>query len=550
MFCAAQNPTVAVKRVSKELLEMRDFQVPGRSPTRALNGMAATSHPAATLTAIEVLRGGGNAMDAAIAASAVLCVVEPQSTGIGGDCFVLYAPKGGGDVIAYNGSGRAPAAAESAWFQEQGIDEIGLQSPHAVTIPGAIDAWAQLAADHGTRGLDELFQPAIGYAENGYVVSSRIAKDWAGSADKLRASPASARIFLPHGESPGAGDVHRQPVLAETFRTIARDGRDGFYQGRVAEDIVSFLRDCGGLHSLDDFATAKGEYVTPIHSDYRGLQIHECPPNGQGMVALMMLNLLSGFDLASLDPAGPERLHLEAEAGRLAFRDRDAFLADPLLADVPVEHLLSAAYADDLRGVIQFDKALDMLPPPGTVAHDDTVYLTVVDCDRNAVSFINSLFHGFGSGLTAPKSGVMLQNRRAGFVVDPDHPNGIAPRKRPLHTIIPGMALQGGRVVMPFGVMGGQYQPFGHAHLITNIVDYGMDVQVAIDFPRVFHYGEKLDYERTVDPAVVAALTALGHDTQLAAEPLGGGQAIHIDWQSGVLTGGSDPRKDGCALGY
>jgi gamma-glutamyltranspeptidase/glutathione hydrolase len=529
---------------------MRDFQAPGRSPVQALNGMAATSHPAATLTAIEVLRGGGNAMDAAIAACAVLCVVEPQSTGIGGDCFVLYAPKGGGEVIAYNGSGRAPAAAETAWFLEQGIDEIGLQSPHAVTIPGAIDAWARLVADHGTRGLAELLQPAIGYAENGYVVLSRIARDWANCTDKLRASPASTRIFLPGGESPRAGDVHRQPELAETLRLIAREGRDGFYQGRVAEDIVGFLRDCGGLHSLEDFATAGGEYVTPIHSDYRGLQIHECPPNGQGMVALLMLNLLSGFDLASLDPAGSERLHLEIEAGRLAFRDRDAFLADPRQADVPLEHLLSTAYADDLRSVIQPDKALDILPPPGAAAHDDTVYLTVVDRDRNAVSFINSLFHGFGSGLAAPECGVMLQNRGAGFVVDPGHPNCIAPGKRPLHTIIPGMALQGGRVVMPFGVMGGQYQPFGHAHLITNIVDYGMDVQAAIDFPRVFRYGDTLDCERAVDPSVVTALAALGHNPQIAADPLGGGQAIHIDWQSGVLTGGSDPRKDGCALGY
>ena len=529
---------------------MRDFQAPGRSPVQALNGMAATSHPAATLTAIEVLRGGGNAMDAAIAACAVLCVVEPQSTGIGGDCFVLYAPKGGGEVIAYNGSGRAPAAAETAWFLDRGIDEIDPQSPHAVTIPGAIDAWARLAADHGTRSLGELLQPAIGYAEDGYVVLPRVARDWAGCVDKLRANPTATRIFLPDGKSPRAGDVHRQPELAETLRVIAREGREGFYSGSVAEDIVGFLRGCGGLHSLDDFATAGGEYVAPIHSDYHDLEIHECPPNGQGMVALIMLNLLSGFDLAKLDPAGPERLHLEVEAGRLAFRDRDAFLADPKFADVPIEHLLSTAYADDLRGVIQADKAIENLPLPSMAAHNDTVYLTVVDRDRNAVSFINSLFDSFGSGLAAPESGVILQNRGIGFVVDPSHPNCIAPGKRPLHTIIPGMALAGGRVVMPFGVMGAHYQPFGHAHLITNIVDYGMDVQAALDFPRVFRYGDKLECERGIDPAVVAALAALGHDPQIAAKPLGGGQAIHIDWQSGVLTGGSDPRKDGCALGY
>ena len=529
---------------------MRDFQAPGRSPVQALNGVAATSHPTATLTAIEVLRSGGNAMDAAIAACAVLCVVEPQSTGIGGDCFALYAPKGGGDVIAYNDSGRAPAAAEADWFLERGIHEIDPQSPHAVTVPGAIDAWAQLAADHGSRALGDLLQPAIGYAEDGYAVLPRVARDWAGCADKLRVSPTSARIFLPDGNAPQAGDVHRQPELAETLRTIAAQGRDGFYSGPVAEDIVSFLNDCGGLHSLEDFACAGGEYVTPIHTDYHGLEIYECPPNGQGMVALMMLNLLSGFDLAKLDPAGVERLHLEVEAGRLAFRDRDAFLADPARSDVPVEHLLSAAYADDLRSIIRSDRALDILPPPGAATHDDTVYLTVVDRDRNAVSFINSLFHGFGGGLAAPRSGVMLQNRGAGFVVDPGHPNCIAPGKRPLHTLIPGMAIQGGRVVMPFGVMGAQYQPFGHAHLISNIVDFGMDVQAAIDFPRVFRYGEYLDVERGIDDAVVKGLAALGHETRTTDDPHGGGQAIHIDWQSGVLTGGSDPRKDGCALGY
>lgn len=529
---------------------MRDFQAPGRSPVQALNGMAATSHPAATLTAIEVLRGGGNAMDAAIAACAVLCVVEPQSTGVGGDCFVLYAPKGGGEVITYNGSGRAPAAAEAAWFLDRGIDEIDLQSPHAVTVPGAIDAWARLAADHGTRALGELLQPAIGYAEDGYVVLARVAHDWAGCADKLRACPTSAHIFLPDGRAPRAGDVHRQPKLAETLRVIAREGRDGFYTGRVAEDIVGFLRDCGGLHSLDDFAAAGGEYVTSIHTDYHGLDIHECPPNGQGMVALIMLNLLSGFDLAKLDPAGVERLHLEIEAGRLAFRDRDAFLADPKLADVPIEHLLSAEYADQLRNTIRPDRALEILPPPGLAAHDDTVYLTVVDRDRNAVSFINSLFHGFGGGLAAPGCGIMLQNRGAGFVVEPGHPNCIAPNKRPLHTIIPGMALQGGRVVMPFGVMGGHYQPVGHAHLVSNIIDFGMDVQAAIDFPRVFRYGDHLEIEHGIDDAVVEGLAALGHDLLIATEAHGGGQAIHIDWRSGVLTGGSDPRKDGCALGY
>jgi gamma-glutamyltranspeptidase/glutathione hydrolase len=529
---------------------MRDFHLPGRSPVHALNGMAATSQPAATLAAVDVLRGGGNAIDAAVAASAVLCVVEPQSTGIGGDCFVLYAPGGGGEVIAYNGSGRAPAAAEAGWFMDNDIDEIDIHSPHAVTIPGAIDAWTRLVADHGTRDMAQLLAPAIGYAENGYVVHPRVAHDWAGCIDKLSTTEASKRIFLPGGRSPRAGEIHHQPELAATLRTIASEGRDGFYEGPVAADMVDFLRGLGGLHTLEDFATAAGEYVTPIQTHYRGLDIYECPPNGQGIVALIMLNLLSGFDLSSLEPLGAERLHLEVEAGRLAFRDRDALIADPSLVEVPVERLLSADYADELRGFISPDRAIGNMPPAGLPSHPDTVYFSIVDRDRNAVSFINSTFHGFGSGLASPQSGVMLQNRGAGFVIEPGHPNCIAPGKRPMHTIIPGMALEGGRAVMPFGVMGGHYQPFGHAHFLSNVVDYGMDVQAALDCPRVFRYGDVLEIERGIPDDVARGLAALGHDVQVTDDPHGGGQAIRIDWESGTLTGGSDPRKDGFALGY
>ena len=529
---------------------MRVFQTPGRSPVHALNGMAATSHPAATLAAVEVLRAGGNAIDAAVAAGAVLCVVEPQSTGIGGDCFVLYAPRGASEVIAFNGSGRAPAAAEAGWFVDNGIAEIDIHGPHAVTVPGAIDAWSRLVTDHGSRSLGELLKPAIGYAEDGYVVHPRVAHDWAENAEKLARCETSARIFLSGGRSPRAGAVHHQPDLAATLRAIADQGRDGFYFGRVAEDIVGFLRAQGGLHTLDDFAAAGGAYVTPIHTGYRGVDVFECPPNGQGIIALIMLNLLSGFDLSGLDPLGVERLHLEVEAGRLAFRDRDALLADPERAEVPVERLLSAGYADALRAFIRPDRAVGEMPPPGLPDHADTVYLYVVDRDRNAVSFINSLFHGFGSGLTSPRTGVVLHNRGAGFVVAPGHPNCIAAGKRPLHTIIPGMAFEGGRAVMPFGVMGGHYQPFGHAHFVTNVVDYGMDVQAAIDCPRVFRYGEVLEVERGVGEDTIRALAALGHETAPAPAPLGGGQAIRIDWQTGALTGGSDPRKDGCAMGY
>ena len=529
---------------------MRDFQLPGRSTVHAVNSMAATSHPLATLTALDVLRGGGNAVDAAVAACAVLCVVEPMSTGIGGDCFVLYAPAGGGEVIAYNGSGRAPAAAHAEWFVDNGIDAIATESPHAVTIPGAIDAWARHVADHGRKGLDELLQPAISCAENGYAVQPRVAHSWAASAAKLRLDESTARMFLPGGRSPRVGEVHRQPELAETLRTIAAQGRDAFYTGPIAEDIVAHLVAHGGLHTLDDFAAAHGAYVTPVRANYRGIDVFECPPNGQGIVALIMLNILEDYALGELDPLGVERLHLEIEAGRLAFADRDALVADPDQAQVPVDHMLSAEHAAELRAHIRRDRAIDSLPDPAFPAHLDTTYLCVVDGDRNAVSFINSLFHGFGSGLTSPNTGVVLQNRGAGFVVRPGHPNCIAPNKRPMHTIIPGMALEGGRVAMPFGVMGGHYQPFGHVHFLTNVIDYRLDVQEALDLARVFRYGDVLEIERGVGDDVARGLAALGHEVARTADPLGGGQAIRIDWEAGVLAGGSDPRKDGCALGY
>ncbi len=530
---------------------MRNLELPGRSPARALNGMAATSHPLATMTAVRVLQDGGNAMDAAVAACAVQCVVEPQSTGIGGDCFVLYAPGGGDEVIAFNGSGRAPAAASADWYAGRGITEIDPHSPHAVTVPGAIDAWARLVEDHGTRNLGELLLPAIGFARAGYPINERVAFDWAIAAKVLERDPTARRLFLPDGRPPVAGELHRQPELADTLAVIAERGPDGFYQGPVAEDMVSHLNALGGLHTLEDFAAAGGEYVVPIETEYRGHRVFECPPNGQGLTALIMLNILSGFDLAGLDPLSAERLHLEIEAARLAYQDRDAFIADPGQAEVPVPWLLSEGHAAELRREIRPDRALGELPPPLLPVHADTVYLSVVDRDRNAVSFINSLFDSFGTGLVAPRTGIVLHNRGDGFVLEPGHPNCIAPGKRPLHTIIPGMLVKDGRTVMPFGVMGGHYQAVGHSHFLSNMLDFGLDVQAAIDQPRVYPKpNEPVDIESGVPAASVERLRALGHQTRAAAKPVGGGQAIRIDWRTGVLTGGSDPRKDGCAIGY
>ncbi len=530
---------------------MRNLELAGRSPVHAVNGMAATSHPLATLAAVKMLQDGGNAMDAAVAACAVQCVVEPGSTGIGGDCFALYAPKGGGEVLAFNGSGRAPAAATAARLRELGVGKIERQSPHAVTVPGAVDAWSQLLRDHGTRDLGGVLGAAIGHARDGYPVHSRVHVDWRDSTEILAQDPTASRIFLPGGKAPPVGALHRQPELAATLERIASEGRDGFYTGPVAQDIVTYLNGLGGLHSLEDFAAAAGEYTTPIKTAYRGFDIYECPPNGQGLLALEMLNILAGLLPDVPGPLSPERLHFAIEAARLAYSDRDNLLADPAHSDVPVARLLSAAYAGEQRARIDPARAMTELPPNVLPAHADTVYISVVDKDRNAVSFINSLFNSFGSGLVGPKSGVTLQNRGESFVLDTDHPNCIAPGKRPMHTIIPGMAVRDGRAVMPFGVMGGHYQAMGHAWFLANMLDFGLDVQEAIDLPRIFAGADgPVDVESGVPETVASTLRAMGHETVASSKPIGGGQAIWIDHDEGVLSGGSDPRKDGCAIGY
>jgi gamma-glutamyltranspeptidase/glutathione hydrolase len=530
---------------------MRDFAFPGRSPAFATNGMAATSVPAATLAALDVLRAGGNALDAAVAAVAVLCVAEPQSTGIGGDCFCLYA-RPGKPVVAMNGSGRAPAGATVDWFESQGVGAITAQSPHAVTVPGAVSAWETLLAAHGTKGLDELLRPAIGYAEHGHVVTPRVGSDWEASVDKLAAG--GARHFLPH---PKVGDVFKQGALAETLKAIARHGSRAFYEGPVAANMVATLRARGGVHTEADFAAGRtaAMFVDPIHTGFRGHEVWQCPPNGSGVIVLMLLGMLRGWDPAPDGPLGVVRLHRHIEAARLAYRDRDAFLADPSQVDVPVEMLTSDAYLNALRALIRDDVAMPVLPLPGetelpATKHKDTVYLCVVDRDGNACSFINSLFESFGSGIYAANSGVFLQNRGFSFNLDRGHPNCIAPNKRPMHTIIPGMVTKGEKIVMPYGVMGGHFQPMGQTLFLSNHFDYGLDIQESIDLARIFPRLGRVQAERSIPLEVIDRLSRMGHGVDIIDKPHGGGQAIYIDHDRGVLVGGSDPRKDGLALGY
>ncbi len=532
---------------------MRNLELPGRSPAYGKHGMVATSHTISTAVGLDVLRRGGNAMDAAVAACAAQCVVEPESTGIGGDNFCLYSPGGSAkNMIAFNGSGRAPAAATPEWYREQGITSIERQTPHAVIVPGVIDAWETLLSDHGTMELGELLQPAIAYARDGYPISSRVSVDFASQVALLKGDAGASRVFLPGGKPPKEGTMHHQPELAATLEKIARHGRDAFYTGEVAEDMVSYLQSLGGLHTLEDFKNAKGEYVTPISTNYRGYDIYECPPNGQGMIALLLLNMLKDVPVDGVDPLSVERLHMEIEFGRLAYQDRNAYCADPNKADVPVDWLLSDAHARELASHFDPARSLDPLPPVSMPLNESTVYISVVDKDMNACSFINTLFSNFGTGLMAPRSGVMLTNRGQGFTLEEGHLNCIAPNKRPLHTIIPGMVADGDDTVMSFGVMGGHYQAFGHMQFLTKMLDFGMDIQEAQDAPRVFPVDHSMDVEMegTLPASVIEGLEKLGHRRIAPAKPIGGSQAIWIDRKNGILTGGSDPRKDGCAVGY
>ncbi|MFZ7092118.1 gamma-glutamyltransferase family protein [Primorskyibacter sp. 2E233] len=524
---------------------MRDFHQPGRSAVFATNGICATSHPLAANAAVDILRRGGNAVDAAIAGAVLLGLAEPQMTGIGGDCFALISPAGGDDVIAVNGSGRAPKAASAAALRDKGLQTVPLNTPDAVTIPGAIDAFCTMSARWGKLGLADSLAPAIHYMERGVPIAPRVAFDWAKDAPTLQGH--AVKHFQP-GAIPMPGDLFALPAQAAALKRIARDGRSGFYEGEVAEDMVASLRAQGGLHTLEDFADTACTIGDPVSSDYRGRELLEHPPNGQGIIAQLLLNILSQFDLASLEPFGAQRAHLEAEAAKLAYDARYRFLSDPHSMD-RLEYLTSMVTAQKLAGLINPNRAMASATEISEAVHKDTIYITVVDKDRMSVSLIYSIFHGFGSGLASEKFGILFQNRGAGFSLSEGHPNEMQGGKRPMHTIIPAMMRDGGRVTMPFGVMGGQYQPNGHARVVSNMTDYGMHAQEALDAPRSFAEKGKLQLERGYAPEVAAKLADMGHEIETPYAPLGGAQAIVLH-ENGVLEGASDPRKDGCAIGY
>jgi len=512
---------------------MRNIELPGRSVVMSTEAMAATSQPMATEAALQVMRDGGNALDAAIAASAVLSVVESFSSGIGGDCFILYHEAASGKLHALNGSGRAPAAATADTIRARGHTTMPVRDILSVTVPGAIDAWYAANAKLGKLDPARLLQPAIHYAETGYAVTPVIAHVWKRNEALLAQTPEASAAYLVDGKAPLAGTMHRQPDLARSLRIISEQGRDGFYQGEIAAEIVRYSESQGGLLALEDLASHAGEWVEPISSNYRGYDVFEIPPNGQGITTLMALNILAQTDVSKLTHLGADHIHLLCEAFTLSMAERDRFISDPAFNSLPVEQLLSDEFAATQFARIDMNRALTQPVKSALPNHRDTVYLSVVDKDRNVCSFINSVFDSWGSGHVAGSTGINLQNRGSGFVLENGHFNQIEPGK-----------------VLGFGVMGGQYQAMGQAYVLSNWIDYGFDIQQSIDAARFLLYDGELAAEVGVPQAVRAELERKGHRVVSTEKPWGGSQAIFIDWENGVLQGGSDPRKDGHAAGY
>ncbi|MAU13266.1 MAG: gamma-glutamyltransferase [Anaerolineaceae bacterium] len=536
-----------------------DF-VSRRSMVTARRGMVAASNPLASQAGLAVLRQGGNAADAAIAAASVMNVVAPASTGIGGDCFALYYDVKSGKVSALNGSGRAPAELSIDVLARGGhTGDMPERSVHAVTIPGAAQGWHDLLERFGTMTLGDVLQDAIHYAETGYAVSPVFGSSWSLPRIEafLKESP-NTQDYLPNGKAPAVGQIVQLPGLAKTLRAVAEGGPQAFYEGPTGEAIVRTLQSLGGMMTLDDLKNHTSTWGDPITADYKGVTVAEHPPNGQGLAALLALRIADAWDLASMDNLSPEKLHLMVEAMRLAFADARQYIADPAKVPVPVDALLSESYLSERRAMVSADRAMQ---PPGygtPLNTSDTIYLCVVDGEGNACSFINSLYMGFGSGIVAEGTGVFLQNRGANFVLDANHPNALAGGKRPYHTIIPGMLLKDGDFYGTFGVMGGFMQPQGHFQVVNALIDDDINPQEALDRPRwclsAGTDSSVLALEEGIPVKTMARLAELGHRVEpvsgRARGLFGSGQIILRDQQTGALFGGSDPRKDGLVAAF
>ena len=513
------------------------------------NGMAATSHPLATEEAIKILKKGGNAVDAAIAASVVLSVVEPNATSIGGDCFAIIKMEGK-EPVSYNGSGIAPEKANYEFFKKKNIDKIGLTSPHSVTVPGAPDAWKNIHNDFGKLDFEELFLAAIDFAKNGFNVTRVVANAWNKSVDKLLQDKNSKNVFLNNGKNYQFSELRKNISLGNTLKLISKKGVSEFYEGSIANDMVKSLNVLGGLHTQEDFSKQKTIKSKTISSKYKNIQIHQCPPNGPGVTVLIMMKLLEKLQINKFNSNSVERFHLEAEVTKQAYKIKEANLADPNFVNVNLEKILNDKFIDNIYENISLNKCSD-IGDLNIPSHPETVYLSVVDKDLNSVSIINSVCYAFGSGITTDKTGIILHNRGTNFRVEEGHPNCIEGLKRPLHTIIPGMVLDhNGDSSLSFGVMGGQYQPVGQVHVLNNILDFEMSPQQAITFPRAFHFNNIYKLEKEVSKEIKDGLSKIGHNVVHVDDTHGGGQVIQIDRLKGNLIGGSDPRKDGYAKGY
>ncbi len=539
-----------------------------RSAITARNGIVATSQPLASLAGLDILKRGGNAIDAAIAANAVLGLVEPMSCGIGGDLFCIYWDNKTQKLYGLCAAGRSPYQLNREIFKQLKLVQIPTTGPLAWSVPGCVAGWADLRDRFGTLPLKELLAPAIEYADQGFAVSEIIGTDWQHSVEGLKEWPDTAQTYLIEGRAPQVGEIFRNPHLAETLRTIADGGRDAFYQGAIAQKIVAFSEKNGGYFSLRDFADHHSVWQEPVSTNYRGYDVWELPPPGQGIAVLQMLNLLEPYDIRSLGHNSAEHLHRLIEAKKLAFADRAKFYFDPAFGKVPVAQLISKAYADQRRKKIDLNRAAATVEPGDPrLVHGDTIYLCTVDKDRNCCSLIQSNFYGFGSKVTPGDVGFVLQNRGALFALDEQHGNRFEPHKLPFHTIIPGLVTKDGQPFLVFGNMGGDMQPQGHVQVLMNLIDFGLDVQGAGDAARIRHFGSATPTGLPTDPdgsaviveagvedQVVAELRAKGHEVikndPRSAGAYGGYQAILLDPAHGTLQGGSDPRKDGCAVGY
>lgn len=526
-----------------------------RSAVMSRGGMVATSQPLAAQAGVEMLRRGGNAIDAAIATAAALNVVEPMSTGLGGDAFALIYLGSSRELKALNASGRSPYAATPEAYRKMGYRQMPEKGIHAVTVPGTLDGWCTLLEKYGTMSLGQVLAPAIRLAEDGFPVTEIISHSWEKQRSLLERDAGAARVYLPAGRAPRAGEVVVQAELAETLKKIARGGRDVFYRGEIAEAIVDCAQKQGGLMTLQDLNDHTSTWVTPISTNYRGYEIYQCPPNGQGLVALLALNILAGDDLRSLGHNSAAYLHLLIEALKLGFADAGKYVADPDFADIPLQELLSASYAERQRRRIDQGRAGEKVAAGVPEVAGDTVYLATSDGEGNSVSFINSLYQAFGSGVVVEGTGICLQNRGALFSLEAGHRNVLEPHKRPYHTIIPGIVFKDGELFLTFGVMGGFMQPQGHVQLLLNIIDFGMDVQTALDAPRFryYHQNNACAFEKGISPGALAELTRKGHRIIELDDPysqdFGGGQVIMRLPGSQALIAGSDPRKDGGAVG-